>query len=118
MYTTRLNAVLHRETGRHYLVVKFSDPAAESRLTNSTSDGELALVGTAGVVSESLGKTRYMSTSTLVMLAVGAMFAGSRPVKVAELIEVCWVIAKLSPVSVSPVPGRDVVAHFAEGFRC
>jgi hypothetical protein len=37
-------------------------------------------------------------------------------VKVAEVIEVCWVIAKSSPVSVSAVPGCDVVAILVSGF--
>jgi hypothetical protein len=39
-----------------------------------------------------------------------------RPVKLAEVIEVvCWVRTKSSPVSVSAVPGRDVVAILPSG---
>ena len=57
------------------------------RLSNATSDGELTLVGTFGVrfVLESLGKTRYISTTTPVIFAPDGM----RPVKVAEVIDVC-----------------------------
>jgi hypothetical protein len=52
--------------------------------------------------SESKGKTRYTSTTTWPMFGVTPV---SRPVKVAEVIEVWAVRPKSSPVSISNFPG-------------
>ena len=110
-------------------VWKLSDPEEESRLANATSEGELTLVGTWFVentgaplvrpTSESLGKTRYISTTTSVTPPPGADGPVIRPVKVAEVIEVWAVRPKSSPVSISNLPGvsgRDAVAILPSGF--
>jgi hypothetical protein len=105
---------------------KPGDPAEKSRSSNATSEGEFTLVGTFGVenvgdplvrvTSESLGKTRYISTTTLVISVVGAS-NGIRPVKAAPVISVCCVSTKSSPVSISElVPGRVAVAIRPSGL--
>ena len=97
MYTARLDAVVCRE-GAQSLSLEAKRPEEVSRLSNATSEGELILVGTWAVektgggaplvrpTSESLGKTRYISTTTWPM--VGVLPSVSKPVKVAPVIEV------------------------------
>src|SRR5215467_12400690 len=98
-----------------------------SRSSNSTSEGELTLVGTWGVekvggplvrpTSESLGKTRYTSTRTSPISATVAPPV-SNPTNVALLITVSEVKKKSSPVSISNFPadeGRDAVAILPSG---
>src|SRR4051794_23997035 len=75
-----------------------SDPAAESLLAKATSEGELTRVGTCDVlkiggpevrpVSESLGNTRYTSTTTWLMVGVAPPLGTIRPVKVPFVNEV------------------------------
>jgi hypothetical protein len=104
-----------KSTGEPSLKLSDPDPTGiESRPTNPTSDGELFLVGTFGVlfVSESWGKTLEIETKT----ASGTAPCGMRPVKVAAVIEVGWVRTKSSPVSVSGPAGCDVVAMRPSGL--
>src|SRR5580704_8934919 len=94
--------------------MKLSDPLENWRSVTSTSDGELTRVGTLGVENvggplvrptlESAGKTRYISTTTFDILLVDAP-DGIRPVKAAPVINVSWLSAKSSPVSISNLPG-------------
>src|SRR5262249_32656301 len=108
------------------LTVKLSEFEEEARLSNATSEGELTLVGTWFVentggplvrpTSESLGKTWYISTTTWPMVGVVPV---TRPVKVAEVIEVWAIRPKSSPVSISNFPvlsGRAAVAILPSGF--
>src|SRR5215467_6365028 len=98
-----------------------------SRSSNSTSEGELTLVGTWGVekvgrplvrpMSESLGKTRYTSTRTSPISATVASSV-SNPTNVALLIAVSELKKKSSPASISNFPaddGRDAAAIFPSG---
>src|ERR1700730_329019 len=110
------------------IAAKPGDPAENWRWSNATSDGELTLVGTFGVENiggplvlptlESAGKTRYTSTTTFFISLVDAP-DGIRPVKAAPVINVCWVSAKSSPVSISNFPalsGRVAVAIRPSGL--
>src|SRR5689334_15289242 len=89
------------------VVVYVRFPAAVSRESNSTSDGEFARVGTLGVriVFESKGKMRYISTSTSPSVGVPPPVDTITPVNVAELI--CAPvppIGKSSAASISILP--------------
>src|SRR5690348_6987885 len=95
------------------VVVKVRLPLAESRSSNSTSDGELTRVGTCDVenvggplvrpTSERAGNTRYISTRTSPIL-LRSLVPEIRPVKVASVIEVRCVRTKSSADSISNFP--------------
>src|SRR5947207_15720671 len=84
-----------------------------SRSSNSTSEGELTLVGTWSVekvggplvreTSESFGKTRYTSTRTS-PISAGVAPPRSKPTNVAVWRRACQLKMKSSPVSISNFP--------------
>ena len=112
------------KTGFICVTVNDSVPPETLRSTNSTSDGELTRVGTCAVekvggpevrpVSESFGKTLYISTVTWLIPVCRSTLAGKRPINVAESIIVRGQVrTKSSAASVSwfaPLPGPMRVA--------
>ena len=119
-------AGLHRvgggEAAAHAVVEKVR-PLVESRSSNATSDGELTRVGTCGV--ENVGGPLVRPTSEILGkhavdfdedIADGFAPAGSRPVKVALVIDVECVRTKSSADSISNVPptiGTGGGRHFS-----
>src|SRR3982751_2329829 len=102
--------------------LKFSCPAAESRLSNATSEGELARGGTFGTraVLESNGNTRYISTVTEEIVGNPPTPGTSSPTNEAPVMLVCDVNAKSSAASIS-LPagetGRLAIAIWFVGVR-
>src|SRR5689334_10263979 len=96
-------------------------PAELSRESKATSDGELARVGTFGVLTvfESKGKTRYISTITCETLGKPPVPATSSPVNEADVMLVADPTRKSSAASISKpaVPGREAMAIKLLGVR-
>src|ERR1700758_1844841 len=95
-------------------------PVEESRESNATSEGELTRVSTFpdGGTVESLGNTRYISTTTSLMLEREAP-VGSRPTNEPPVTFVAPVSTKSSAASISILPtlsGRDAMAINPSGL--
>src|SRR6516164_9826965 len=92
-------------------LLNVNPPAALSRLSKATSEGELTRVGTSGVEKsgdpdvrgtlESLGKTRYISTTMSEMLGVPPVPGTRSPTKDADVMSVCDPRKKSWPASIS-----------------
>src|SRR5215813_3947469 len=109
-------------------LLNVNSPAALSRLAKATSEGELTRVGTCVVEKvggpdvrptlESLGKTRYISTTMSEML--GVPVPTRSPTKDADVMSVCDPRTKSSPASISkglPTSGRAATAIRLFGVR-